>query len=52
MRQVFATHWKGVLEMVLMPREPGDGPTAWELIATAVGAAIGMVIYLSSKFGF
>ena len=37
--------------MLIQPHRPDGGPTAWELLATAVGAAIGMVIYLSSRFG-
>ena len=30
---------------------PNNGPTAWELVATAVGAAVGFYMWLATRFG-
>ena len=43
---------RGGEKVTMSPQKPGDGPTVWEFVAAAVGAAIGMVIYLSSRFGY
>lgn len=35
---------------MITPHGPEDGPTALQLLATAVGAAIGTIVWLMSRF--
>lgn len=36
--------------MTITPNRPEDGPTALQLLATAIGAAIGTIIWFTSRF--